>query len=120
MGKSNGGATNDKAGWSGFACVLFLKSWVRSQRIRYRLTPDYLIVMNGFFKRTLKQLPIKTIKEVKLEQSFLDRLVGVGTIAMTTSDPTFKELSIEGIPTPERVFDIFHRVWREDRLNQKP
>ena len=95
------------------ACGLLIKSWVRSRQIRYRLTPEYLIVMHGFLTRTQKQLPLTTIKDLKLEQSFLDRLVGVGTIDADTSDPSFKHLSIRGISSPTDVFDTFYRVWRD-------
>ena len=95
------------------ACVLFIKSWVRSQQIRYRLTPEYLIVTRGFFTRTYKQLPITIINDLKLEQSFLDRLVGVGTIEADTADPSLQQVSIRGIASPTTVFDIFNRVWRD-------
>lgn len=95
------------------ACVLFIKAWVRSRQIHYRLTPEYLVVMQGFLTRTHKQLPITMIKDLKLEQSFFDRLVGVGTIDADTSDPSFKHLSIRGIASPTDVFDTFYRVWRE-------
>ena len=95
------------------AGVLFIKAWVRSRQIRYRLTPEYLIVTQGFLTRTHKQLPLTSIKDVKLEQSFCDRLVGVGTIDADTSDPSFKQISIRGISSPSNVFDTFHRVWRD-------
>ena len=94
------------------ACVLFVKAWVRSRQIRYRLTPEYLIVMHGFLTRTHKQLPITMIKDLKLEQSFFDRLVGVGTIDADTSDPSFQHVSIRGISSPTDAFDTFYRVWR--------
>ncbi len=95
------------------ACVLFVKLWTWSRQIRYRLTPKYLIVTHGFLTRTQKQLPLTTIKELKLEQSFLDRLVRVGTIDADTSDPFFKQISIRGISSPSDVFDTFYRVWQD-------
>ncbi len=94
-------------------CVLFAKLWLWSRQIRYRLTPEYLIVIHGFLTRTQKQLPLVAIKELKLEQSFLDRVVGVGTIDADTSDPSFRHISIRGISSPGDVFDIFYRVWRD-------
>ena len=102
------------------ACALFIKTWVRSRQIRYRLTPEYLIVMQGFLTRTHKQLPLTSIKEVKLEQSFFDRLVGVGTIDADTSDPSFKQISIRGISSPADVFDTFYRVWRDATTQSSP
>ncbi|HIO69156.1 MAG TPA: hypothetical protein EYG58_01235 [Nitrospirales bacterium] len=95
------------------ACVLFVKLWTRSQQIRYRLTPKYLIITHGFLTRTQKQLSITAIKDMKLEQSFLDRLVRVGTIDADTSDPSFKHISIRGISSPTDVFDTFYRVWQD-------
>ena len=93
-------------------CVLFVRSWVHSRQIQYRLTPEYLIVTRGFFTQTQKQLPITTINDMKLEQSLLDRLVGVGTIDADTSDPSLQQVSIRGIASPTDVFDTFNRVWR--------
>ena len=98
------------------SCTLLVKSWVKSRQIRYRLTSEHLIVLNGFLKRIQQQLPIKTVKDMKLEQSLFDRLVGVGTIAITTSDPKFRELSIKGVPSPEHVFNIFYHVWHDGSL----
>ncbi len=102
------------------ACVLFIKAWVQSRQIRYRLTPEYLIVTQGFLTRTHKQLPLTSIKDVKLEQSFLDRLVGVGRIDADTSDPSFKQISIQGISSPADAFDTFYRVWRDATTQSSP
>ena len=52
------------------ACVLFVKLWVWSRQIQYRLTPQYLIVINGFLTRTHKQLSLTTIADLKLEPVF--------------------------------------------------
>ncbi len=95
------------------SCALFIKAWVWSQQIRYRLTPEYLIVMHGFLTRTQKQLFIVTIIEMTLKRSFLDRLVGVGTIDIDTSDPSFEHVSVQGISSPTNVLDTFYRVWQD-------
>tara|TARA_B100000315_G_scaffold106473_1_gene97594 strand:- start:7205 stop:7939 length:735 start_codon:yes stop_codon:yes gene_type:complete len=100
------------------ACVFFVKSWVWSRQIRYLLTPEYLIIIHGFLARTKKQLPTTTIKELTLEQSFLDRLIGIGTIDIYTSNPSFGHISIQGISSPTETFDVFYQVWQDNTPNE--
>ena len=94
------------------ACALLIRSWIWSRRIHYRLTQEHLTIASGFLTRTHKQLPLTSITDLKLEQSFFDRLVDVGTIDVDTSDSAFDAVSIHGIASPTDVFDIFSRVWR--------
>lgn len=94
------------------ACALLIRSWIWSRRTHYRLTQEHLTVASGFLTRTHKQLPLTFITDLKLEQSFFDRLVDVGTIDVDTSDSAFDAISIHGIASPTDVFDVFSRAWR--------
>lgn len=62
--------------WQIIKLALFKKNY------RFEFTPEYLYLRNGIFSMSETHMPYNTIQDVRVEQSFLDRIFGVYTVAI--------------------------------------
>jgi membrane protein YdbS with pleckstrin-like domain len=72
----------------------------------YRLTPDRLEYHRGLLGRQLDNIDLFRIVDYKMDRSVLDRILGIGTIRLFSSDKTDPEFLIYKVRNPQRVFDI--------------
>lgn len=62
--------------------------WLRNMAASYEVTDQRLIVRRGILIRTVDEIELYRVKDVRLEYSLLNQLVDIGTIALTSSDPS--------------------------------
>jgi hypothetical protein len=72
----------------------------------YRLTPDRLEYHRGMFGRKVDNIDLFRVVDYKMDRSVLDRILGIGTIRLFSSDKTDPEFLIFKVKNPQRVFDI--------------
>lgn len=72
---------------------------------RYVLTNQRLKITTGVFNRNIEDIELYRIKDTRLEQSFLQRLVGIGDIELGTSDASTPVLRLASLPDAEAVRD---------------
>jgi membrane protein YdbS with pleckstrin-like domain len=72
----------------------------------YRLTPDRLEYHRGILGRKVDNIDLFRIVDYKMERSILDRILGIGTIKLFSSDKTDPEFLIYKVKKPQNVFDI--------------
>ena len=112
--------------WTNFpwflSCLLVLPiplaiyHYLRVQTTRWTLTNLRLRYSSGILNKTLDDLELYRIKDITLNQPLLQRLVGLGTVVMVTSDATTPILVLPGIPDSLAVMDkIRHEVDRVRR-----
>ena len=65
---------------------------------RYSITRDRLEIEEGIFSKTNNNLDMFRIKDLALNRSFLDRIVGIGTVAIETTDPSHPQLTLKKNP----------------------
>ena len=70
----------------------------RESRRRYDICPDRLIVRRGIFFKSLDEVELYRVKDVRLDFSLINQMAGIGTITVTSSDETTR-----GAPGPARV-----------------
>lgn len=79
---------------------LLLRAFVRKWSLRYRLTNHRLFTERGLFNRQHDELELIRVDDVSVRQSFLQRLLGVGTVTVVSTDASNPLLAIEGIARP--------------------
>jgi len=82
---------------------------------RYRLTTQRLFIERGIFARTTDQTELIRVDDVRVHQSFLDRVFGLGTVALLTTDATDREVTVEGISECNRVAESIRSRMRQLR-----
>ena len=70
------------------ALLLILWKWVENMAARYDLCQDRLIVREGIFIKSLDEVELYRVKDIRLDFSMINQMAGIGTITVTASDET--------------------------------
>jgi uncharacterized membrane protein YdbT with pleckstrin-like domain len=73
---------------SAAALIIVLWKWVENMAARYDICPDRLIVRRGIFVKSLDEIELYRVKDIRLDFSLINQLAGIGTITVTSSDET--------------------------------
>jgi uncharacterized membrane protein YdbT with pleckstrin-like domain len=73
---------------SGSAFLILLWKWLENMAARYDLCRDRLIVRRGIFIKSLDEVELYRVKDVRLDFSLINQMAGIGTITVTSSDET--------------------------------
>ena len=98
----------------GLLMLLFTACWILSKMAvlkstLYRLTPDRLEYHRGLFGRKVDNIDLFRVADYKMDRSILDRIFGIGTIKLFSSDKTDPEFLFFKVKDPGRVFDILSK-----------
>ena len=108
--------------WSGYL-VLSLGMWLwfalqlayRKLTVKYHLTSQRLIHETGLLKRVTNRMEVIDIDDVTVEQKVVERMLGVGSIKIISSDRTDPELWMRGIENVRHVATLIDDIRRKER-----
>ena len=80
-------------------------SWLVRLGAEYRLYPDSLEVETGLVSRNVDNLQLFRVRDLRLRQSVLGRLFGVGDISVTSTDQSSPHLTIRGVDGPRAMYE---------------
>lgn len=89
--------------------------WLRLRLTRYELTRERIRVRSGVFTRHLEEIEIYRVKDTELTLAFWQRLVGIGTVVIHSSDQTRPILPLAGIAGPEQVRESIRQACEASR-----
>ncbi len=70
------------------ALLIVIWKWFESLAARYDICRDRLIVREGIFIKSLDEVELYRVKDVRLDFSLINQMAGIGTITVTSSDET--------------------------------
>jgi len=73
---------------SGLALLIVAWKWVENMAARFDVCRDRLIVRKGIFIKSLDEIELYRVKDVRLDFSLVNQMAGIGTITVTSSDET--------------------------------
>jgi uncharacterized membrane protein YdbT with pleckstrin-like domain len=83
------------AGWgtlllcmAGVGLVIVLVRWLQALATTYEVTDQRLILRRGLLMKTVDEIELYRIKDVRLDYSILNQLADIGTITLTSTDRT--------------------------------
>ena len=85
--------------------VLILVPVIRTKTVRYRITNYRVDYERGLFGKDIDTMELWHVEDLDFHQSFVDRLLGVGTITVLSHDDTTPKLVMHGIPEPRKLFE---------------
>lgn len=97
--------------WAALALMLAY----RRVTVRYRLTTYRFFHERGLLSRVTDRIEVIDIDDVTVRQGLVQRMVGVGTIVIQSSDRTDPELALPGIDDVKRVADLIDNTRRAER-----
>ena len=81
----------------------------------YRLTSERLFIEIGVLSRTVDQTELVRVDDVRVHQSLMDRVFGLGSVEVVSTDATDRNVMIEGIADPDRVAEMVRENMRSLR-----
>jgi uncharacterized membrane protein YdbT with pleckstrin-like domain len=78
-------------------------AYARLRGVRYRLTNQRLTVESGLFSKRVDDIDLRTLQDVTLEQSAMERLLSVGRLVIVSADHSRPRLVLLGIRDPRDV-----------------
>lgn len=87
------------AGWF-LACLLLVPipwaiwRWLVVRNTVFTLTTERLGIRRGVFNRVTEDLELYRVRDTRLEQSFFERLFGLGEVVLFTTDTSTPELHL--------------------------
>ncbi len=82
---------------------------VRAARLRstrYRLTNQRLVVESGLFSRGMVEVDLRSIDDLVFHQGPLQRLLGIGTVSVVSSDKASPRLQLLGVTDPRGTREL--------------
>lgn len=82
---------------------------------RYRLTSQRLFIDRGILSVTVDQLELIRVDDVRIHKSVTDRMFGLGTVEVISTDASDREIRIAGITDCDLVAEHIRRRMRTMR-----
>lgn len=83
--------------------------------VRYRVTTYRLFHEHGILRRVTDRIEMIDIDDVTVNQGLIERMLGVGTIVIASSDRTHPQLRMPGIDDVRKVADLIDNTRRSER-----
>ncbi len=109
----------------GVLCVLvvpiFIAVWVALtvKYTRYELDRERLRLTTGVFSRATDNLELYRVSDIRVSQSFWQRIVGIGNIDLLTTDKTSPQLPIHSIRNHAEIADTLRSLVETMRDKKK-
>jgi uncharacterized membrane protein YdbT with pleckstrin-like domain len=84
------------------ALAVVLVKWIQNMAAKYEVTPERLIIHRGIVFKSIDEIELYRVKDVRLDFSLLNQWAGIGDIGLTSSDETTRAGDLV-IPHVERA-----------------
>ena len=86
---------------------------------RYSLSEDRLFVSVGFLSIKDDEILLYRVRDIDTRRSLWQRLFGVGTVAVASSDKSMPNLILKNIKDPLMVKELIHQQVEEAKLKRR-
>lgn len=108
-------ATNDKVLWSDRKRYFGLPI----SFTKYEVSEDRLFQTTGFLNLKYEEILLYRVRDLELSRSFGQRLFGVGTIKVCSSDKTHPELYILNVKDAAAVKELIHQQVEDMKIRRR-
>lgn len=86
---------------------------------RYRLSEDRIFRETGLLNLKEEEVLLYRVRDLELKRSLFQRMFGVGTVCVHSSDKTTPHLDLLNIKNPREVKELLHRQVEEMKLSRR-
>jgi len=86
---------------------------------RYMLSDDRLFVSVGFFNIKDDEILLYRVRDIDTERTLWQRLFGVGTVTVMSSDKTMPNLVLKNVKDPVFVKELIHKQVEEMKIQRR-
>lgn len=74
--------------------VIIVVKWVQNLAATYEITGERLIIRSGIIFKSIDEVELYRIKDIRIDFSLLNQMAGIGRITITSSDETTKYVDL--------------------------
>ena len=86
---------------------------------RYSLSEDRLFISQGFLTIKDDEILLYRVRDIDTSRSLWQRLFGVGTVTVLSSDKTMPTLVLKNVKDPLMVKELIHRQVEEMKIKRR-
>ena len=86
---------------------------------RYALSEDRLFLSVGFFSVRDEEVLLYRVRDITTNRTLWQRLFGVGTITVASSDKTMPVLVLQNVKDPTLVKELLHKSVEEMKIRRR-
>ena len=86
---------------------------------RYSLSEDRLFVSEGFLNLKEDEVLLYRVRDIDTRRSLWQRIFGVGTVTVVSSDKTMPNLVLKNIKDPVMVKELIHKQVEEMKIQRR-
>lgn len=101
-----------------FGGFLLLMVWAQVKSSSYRLTTQRLFVRRGWLAKRVDELELYRVKDVRVDQSVIQRLLGYGTITVVADDETTPQMELVRVARPIEIKENIRTHYRAARQRE--
>jgi membrane protein YdbS with pleckstrin-like domain len=73
---------------------------------RYRISNQRIVIEAGAFSKRIDEIDMRTVEDIEFQQRFLERLLGIGQIAIVAADKRMARFRLLGIENPRELREL--------------
>ena len=77
--------------WLGLAAaalIILIWKWLENMAAKYEITDERLIVRRGIIQKSVDEIELYRIKDVRIDFTIVNQMAGIGRISISSSDET--------------------------------
>ena len=86
---------------------------------RYRLSEDRLFLSVGFLNIRDEEILLYRVRDIATKRSLWQRIFGVGTVTVVSSDKTMPTLTLQNVKDPVMVKELIHKQVEEMKIQRR-
>ena len=86
---------------------------------RYRMSEDRLFLSTGFFTTKDDEVLLYRVRDISLTITLWQRIFGVGTVTIISSDKTLPTLVLKNIKQPRMIKEKIHQQVEEMKIRRR-
>jgi uncharacterized membrane protein YdbT with pleckstrin-like domain len=88
---------------------MYLYEWLRCRATRLIVTTERTTLRTGILSRQTNEVMHSDLRNVQVLQTAWGRIVGVGTLELSSAGQSNVEIEVAGIPDPQGVADLIRQ-----------
>jgi len=94
----------------GIGLLILIVWWLKCWQTSVVVTNDRVTLRKGILSKYTSDILISDIRNVQVAQSFVQRILGVGRVTVSTTGQADMEIDVNGLPHPERIQSIINKI----------
>ena len=86
---------------------------------KYSLSEDRIFLQTGLLNVRLEEIVLYRVRDISMSVKLTQRIFGVGSIRLYSSDKSMPELDIKNVKRPWEVKELIHRQVEEMKIRRR-